>query len=435
MERSGRHVVVEGLPAVGKSEAIALLARFYPEAVRSLPELVKSVVEAEGIDLFRDRPRLTRALAEAAPRRRAEIEAIVREGYLCLEESHLGVHFAYSVALGDREFVAAYPMLERALPRPDLFIRLDIPVCESLARQEGRATPGYAVDEATLEAFRRELDRWHADRRTSPLVIDADRAAGATATDLERALGLAYAPRLGVDATTFDLLFLLGRPASGKSEFIDFMTRLRATHRARDYHLGGLATADDFPILWRLFEDDDAWERLGHPRRLSRRADGNYAVADDAVWGFLISRLCDEIARRPLQRGITTFVEFSRGGPSGYRDALQQVPRDLLTRAAVLYLSVPFEESWRRNTARYDAARRGGVLTHSVPRDEMERTYGIDDWADLTGGRARGYLDVSGTPVPFVTIRNEPESTDPRVLGPRYRDALEPLFELFTARL
>ncbi|MEA1870712.1 MAG: hypothetical protein U9N00_00755, partial [Candidatus Bipolaricaulota bacterium] len=93
-----RYVVFEGLPAVGKSETLALLARFYPERVRVLPELVKEVVTREKIDLFSERERLTEAILAEIPRRKEEVEAILAKGQLCLEESHLGVHLAYAHA-------------------------------------------------------------------------------------------------------------------------------------------------------------------------------------------------------------------------------------------------------------------------------------------------------------------------------------------------
>ncbi|MBC7098269.1 hypothetical protein H5T52_04005 [Candidatus Bipolaricaulota bacterium] len=41
------------------------------------------------------------------------------------------------------------------------------------------------------------------------------------------------------------------------------------------------------------------------------------------------------------------------------------------------------EESWRRNLARYDRDRRGGILTHSLPWEECEHTYRTDDWREL----------------------------------------------------
>jgi len=427
MASSGRHVIVEGLPAVGKSEALALLARFYPRTIRVLPELVKSVVEEERIDLFRERARLTQALALAVPRRRAEVEAALRAGFLCLEESHLGVHYAYAVALADTGFLEAYPDLERQAPRPDLYVRLDIPVSESVARQAARGTPAYDVREEVLAQVSTELSHWHADRGSPLVVLDADRPPGEMLTDLEEALGLTYFRRQADSA--FDVLLLLGRPASGKSEFIDFMTRVPGTERVRLFHIGSFSVVDDFPILWQRFEEDDLRERLGRPRLHSRRCDGNYAVTDDELWNSLIEKIGGKVERALATLGTssrTMIVEFSRGGPTGYADALAHLPRSVLSRAAILYLSVSFDESWRRNLARYDEARRDGILTHSVPREEMQRTYRIDDWNTIAG-EPLGTLDIAGIKVPYATMVNEPESTDPVVLARRCAEALDPL--------
>jgi thymidylate kinase len=429
MAASGRHVIVEGLPAVGKSEALALLARFYPQSVRVLPELVKSVVEDEHIDLFRERARLTQALALAVPRRRAEVEAAVRSGLLCLEESHLGVHYAYAVALSDTGFLEAYPNLERQASRPNLYVRLDIPVAESVARQAARGTPAYDVSEELLAQVSTELSRWHEDRGSPLVVLDADRPPGEVVGELEKTLGLTYSGRDAHPA--FDVLLLLGRPASGKSEFIDFMTRVPRAERGPVFHIGPFSVADDFPILWQKFEEDDAWERLGFPRLHSKRADGNYAVSDDRIWRFLIDRLNAAAGTLPPAPGRTLLVEFSRGGPAGYQDALAGLSDEILSRAAILYLSVSFAESWRRNVARYDEKHRSGILTHSVPREEMERTYGTDDWSSLTQGDSDGLLTVRDHRVPFATLANEPEALDPEVLRTRYRGALETLFRLW----
>jgi hypothetical protein len=57
----------------------------------------------------------------------------------------------------------------------------------------------------------------------------------------------------------------------------------------------------------------------------------------------------------------------------------------------------------------------------------MEKTYGVDDWLDLAP-RPVGAIDVRGIRVLYATMDNEPESTDPEVLGPRYRSALARLF-------
>ncbi len=431
------YVVIEGLPAAGKSEVLEMLARFYPRRVRVLPELVKSLVLEEHIELFGERARLTEAIRRALPERRAEVRDLVNRGFLCLEESHLGVHYAYSAALGDRDFLELYPSISDALPSPDAYVRMELPISVSLDRQEARGTARFDVDGPALARMLAELDRWHASQAVPLLTIDADRPAADVVADLEDVLELDYGASGLVNEETFDVLLLLGRPASGKSEFIDFMTQISSDHRAREFFIAPFRVIDDFPILWGLFQQDDDWEAVGRKRLSSKRADGNYAVADDSVWSFLIEQISHRVLADPAfvnsAGGRTLIVEFSRGGATGYQQALERLSPEILRRAAILYVSVSFEESWRRNIARYDEKKRDGILTHSVPREEMERTYGTDDWLDLTEG-ATGVLTVGDIDVPYATMANEPESLDPAVLADRYRAALGPLFALWEGR-
>ena len=427
-----QYVVIEGLPAAGKSEVLELLARFYPERVRVFPELVKEIVLTENIDLFNERDRLTQALSVAIPERRAAIQSSLDAGYLCIEESHMGVHYAYAVALGDETFHLANAQF--ALPVPDTILRFDLPVARSVVRQAARGARQFDIGEETLSRMLETLDRWHADTDHSLIRIDADRPAHEIVEDIEQRLDLVYGAPDDVLADTFEVLLLLGRPASGKSEFIDFMKTCQVEERARSFHIAPFEEIDDFPILWRVFEDDDIWESLGRGRLHSKRCNGNYAVSDDGLWPFLIERINAEAEPLLLSPGRlarrTLLIEFSRGGSSGYADAFARLSPRILERAAALYVSVSFEESWRRNVARYDEKARDGILTHSVPREEMERTYGVDDWFDLTGGEI-GRIDVGGASLPFATLPNEPESVDRIVLGGRYRRALDPLYALW----
>lgn len=428
-----RHIIVEGLPAAGKSEILELLARFHPESLRVLPEMVKEVVLRDGIDLFNERDRLTEALLAEIPRRRAAVNAILESGKICIEESHLGVHYAYAQALGDRGFVSAFDRLHDSSPTPDAYARLNIPVDISVVRQAARGTHRFDIEPATLERFLVELDAWHANAGTTVRHISADRAASSVVDEIERWVGLSYGASPKIFAETFDVLLLLGRPASGKSEFIDFMLQCPAEERARDLKIAPFHVVDDFPILWEKFEEDDLWESLGRQRLYSKRSDGNYAVTDDGLWAFLIGminrRTVGALSRDHRCRH-TLIIEFSRGGSRGYADALRGLSPEILSRAAILYVSVSFEESWRRNVARYNEKARGGILTHSVPRDEMQRTYGADDWHTLTDG-ALGTIPVGDVLVPYATMLNEPESTDPAELRARYQKALHPLFDLW----
>lgn len=425
------HISVEGLPAVGKSEILSLLRLYYPREVIVLPELVKEVAQAEGVDLFRDRARLNAALWAALPARQQAVTAAVAAGKTVIEESHLGVHAAYAAALGDAAFLERFREREPAIAWPDLFIRLVTPIPVSVARQEARGDPRYTVPADVLARMLAALDAWHQGRKSNCKVVDADRPPEAVVTDLAALAGLAYrAPDPG---EVISYLFLLGRPAAGKSELIQFLTRLPASERAERYHLGPVRVADDFPLLWQLFTADDLWERVGRGRLHSRRAGENYAVADDHVWAFLTLRLGDELMRNPAQAGETVIVEFARGGPRAYRDALALLPVEALREGAILYLEVPFEESWRRNLARYDQTRRHGLLTHSVPREEMKRIYAADDWAALAPG-ASGHVELRGVRIPYVTVANVPEPLTGEDFAVRFRPALERLWSLVRSR-
>ena len=432
-----RYVVIEGLPAAGKSELLGLLERFYPDQLRVLPELVKTTVKQQGIDLFRDRERLTAALAKTLPERKRAVKEILARGMLCLEEAHLGVHWAYSRALGDEAFVAAYKELAREdleAPVPDAYVRLEISPAVSVSRQEARGTPGFFVGEDVLARMLNGLQGWHLGQGTSLVTIDAECPASEVTRAVESFLGLTYTGEPVPAGGAPDVLLLLGRPAGGKSEFIDFMQKCDAKRRWEEFHLGVVRVLDDFPILWEKFLEDDVWESITGKRRDSRPSGGNYMVSNDELWPFLIEQL-NRRAMPILESGTggeTLIIEFARGGASGYRDALERLSPAVLERAAILYISVPFEESWRRNVARYDEARRGGILTHSVPREEMERSYGSDDWNALAPDPV-GMISVGSTSIPYVTLNNVPELKDPDKLAKRYGDALDKLYAAWSA--
>ncbi len=428
-----RYVVVEGLPALGKSETLELLARFYPDRIIVLPELVKDVALNEGIDIFAQRQRLTEALISAIPRRQAEIEDVIGSGKLCLEESHLGVHLAYARALGDNSFVKAYKKIERSLLRPDLYLRFAAPISVSVARQQGRNTSRFFVPGEILERMMRYLNEWHLSRRTKIVSLNADRPVAVFLKDVEEALGLHYVSGNTQIDEVLPVIFLLGRPASGKSEFIDFMSKTPLPERTARYHIGELRVIDDFPMLWEKFIEDDIWVRLGRNRLYSRPADGNYMVTDPGIWPFLTEKLNSQ-ANKELENlapGETLLIEFSRGDAHGYRESLIRFSPAVLSRAAILYLDVSFAESIRRNRARYEEAYRDSILTHSVPREEMETTYRTDDWKK-TAPAPYGKIKLSDIEIPYVTMKNEPELTDPQHLDARYHSALDRLWDEFT---
>jgi hypothetical protein len=236
----------------------------------------------------------------------------------------------------------------------------------------------------------------------------------------------------------FRHLLVLGRPACGKSEFIDFLKHAPPGVRRSRLHIGDFEEVDDFPWLWEKFQDDAIWQRAGYDRLYTEEyMPGNPGMAPKgaALFDWCMHKFNDVITKQYLgrddfYRSSTLLIEFSRGGPKGFRRALGMLDRRILEPAAAFYIDVSREESWRRNVARYQEKLKHSILAHMVPRETYDHFYDVNDWADLTEGQRAGRLDIGGVRVPFVTMHNEPESTDPVVLEARYASALGELWAL-----
>src|SRR5512146_2043002 len=86
----------------------------------------------------------------------------------------------------------------------------------------------------------------------------------------------------------FDVIILIGRPAAGKSEVIDFLKKTPPEERSRRFHIGGFEEIDDFPYVWETFEVDDILSRHGRPRIWT---DAKYWFTDTFVWNLYIERI------------------------------------------------------------------------------------------------------------------------------------------------
>jgi hypothetical protein len=237
-------------------------------------------------------------------------------------------------------------------------------------------------------------------------------------------------------ARLLELLILIGRPASGKSEIIHYLQRL--PQKARDsLDLGRLEVIDDFPMLWVWFEEDELLEQIGRPR-LHSTAEGYFR--EDHLWDLLIRRLCLEYDKRrrqgPGADRLTTILEFSRGSEhGGYRRAFAHLSDEVLRRAAIVYVRVSFEESLRKNRRRYNPEAPHSILEHSLPDAKLERLYRADDWSQLCPDPA-GYLELRGFRVPYVVFENEDDLTTGggEPLGERLRQCVGRLSELLARK-
>ena len=239
----------------------------------------------------------------------------------------------------------------------------------------------------------------------------------------------------GVQPPIFEHLFVLGRPAGGKSEFIDFMKKLPADERARGFGIGRFEEIDDFPWLWEACVEDDAREQRGEPRLVSERTAEGYNITRPKFRGSLVDHFNRAISAKYLANPAfyedgTLLIEFARGTDDGFRESLERFQPDILQRGAILYIKVSFEESFRRNSSRYKPGQEESILFHKVPDRDMLGFFRDNDWDTITKGAPDGWLDLAGVRVPFVSMLNEPEASDPDVLCERYAQALGRLMEL-----
>lgn len=235
---------------------------------------------------------------------------------------------------------------------------------------------------------------------------------------------------------TFDVLFLIARPAAGKSEIIDYLKRMPEDARRTQCHIGPFQELDDFPMIWEWFEEDAILECVGLPRLHSDRE--KYFLYPE-LWHVLIERL--GLAYQKLRRdcpnfhaqGGTVIVEFARGAEhGGFRAAFEHVPEEMLRRGAILYIDVPWEESLRKNRARGNPARPDSILEHALEDAKLERLYRNSDWPEFSAGDGDG-IAIKGITVSYAVFPNQDDVTTARglELGQRLEQVLGELWSRY----
>ncbi len=230
----------------------------------------------------------------------------------------------------------------------------------------------------------------------------------------------------------FDVILLLARPGAGKSEIIRFLKQLDSAARKKLFHLGKLNEIDDFPMLWTWFEEDALLTEMGHPR-LHTNELGYFSEVH--FWDLLIRRIGLDWEKGmrdsfKAENGYSTIVEFSRGSQhGGFKRAFDYLNRDMLKKAAILYVNVSWEESLRKNRSRFNPDKPDSILEHGLPDHKLEFMYKESDCADLAGEKS-GHLIIQGIKVPYAVLENEDDVTTPggEALGERLKMTMEKLW-------
>lgn len=215
----------------------------------------------------------------------------------------------------------------------------------------------------------------------------------------------------------FDIIILNGRPASGKSEVIDYLKKTPVEIRRRRFHIGELDEIDDFPMLWTWFEEDAILEKILNKPRLHSDKDGYFFW--EYLWHLLIERISMEYSKRlrdkpNFHKNYTALIEFSRGSEhGGYQAAYSHLSDEILKRAAIFYIDVSFEESLRKNRQRFNPAKPDSILEHGLPDAKLTRLYKDCDWEEFRGNDPE-FIKIKGLKVPYVVLHNEPDITTAR---------------------
>lgn len=213
----------------------------------------------------------------------------------------------------------------------------------------------------------------------------------------------------------FQTLILIARPAAGKSEIIDYLSHLDQADRRAKFHIGRLKFIDDFPFLWRWFEEDDLLAGMGKPRLYT---DEHGYFKFNYLWDLLIKMInleYEKFAKSEENReDYTVVIEFSRGKEhGGYQHALPMLSPKILSTGAILYIDVPWEESLRKNRKRFNPDKPDSILEHSLPDDKLKRLYYECDFKELVS-EEQGFLQVEKIKIPFAIFNNEEDLTTRR---------------------
>lgn len=210
----------------------------------------------------------------------------------------------------------------------------------------------------------------------------------------------------------FRTIILIARPAAGKSEIINYLMHMNESSRLEKFQIGNLKVIDDFPYLWRWFEEDELLEKMGKPRLFT---DNEGYFKHNYLWDLLIEMINLEhqkfLREEKIHERETVVIEFSRGKEhGGYAHALSLLSDEILENSALIYVDVPWEESLRKNRRRFNPDKPDSILEHSLPDEKLKRLYFECDFKEVAP-ESNGFLKIRGFKIPYATFNNHKDLT------------------------
>jgi hypothetical protein len=234
------------------------------------------------------------------------------------------------------------------------------------------------------------------------------------------------------DLSIFPILLLTARPAACNSEIIKFISDMDPIDRKKNFHLGKIKVIDDFPFLWRWFEEDHLLSQMKQ-ERLFTNEEGYFKFIHQ--WDLLIHLINLEYEKfiRDEEKSdeYTVILEFSRGKDhGGYNRAFPILSDEILNKLSILYINVSWSESLRKNRKRFNPDKPDSILEHGLPDKKIKHMYSECDFLELAG-KDNSFISIRSRNVPYTIFENEDDVTTEHkpALRKRLEDSLNILWE------
>jgi len=210
----------------------------------------------------------------------------------------------------------------------------------------------------------------------------------------------------------FPIVLLTARPAAGKSEIIKFLNNLDPKDRKKNFHMGKIKVIDDFPFLWRWFEEDYLLSQM-NKEPIFTDEDGYFKFIHQ--WDLLIHLINLEykkfIRDEDKPEEYTVILEFSRGKDhGGYTRAFPILSDEILDNLSILYVNVSLNESVRKNRKRFNPDKPDSILEHGLPDIKLKHMYSECDFLELAS-KDKSIISIRDRNIPYAIFENEDDVT------------------------